>query len=159
MPGGFDASRGEIASAKGFGGRGPVAPAGWDAGTGGGHGFLASGPATSASVFDGPGTAGDRPAPHARQKADEPAELLPDASPEYTPEAKRSGVTGEVWLEVELRSSGEVHVLRILSQPLGYGLEDVAVRAANRYRCKPARKGGHAVTVVGQIRVAFTLSS
>jgi len=159
MPGGFDTSASEIASARGFGGNGPVASDRLDTGAGVGRGFLPGGSGTSAGVFDGTGTQGNSTAPNPQHEPDEPAELLPGASPQYTPEAKRSGVTGEVWLEVELRSSGEVHVLRILSQPLGYGLEDVAVQAANRYRCKPAHKGGRAVTVVGQIKVIFTLSS
>ena len=153
--GGFDTLAGEIA--RGFGGNGKVDPGGWNVETGGGHGFLPDGPAT-ADVFNGVGAKADRPALHQRQEPDEPAELLRGASPEYTSEAIRNRVTGEVWLEVELRSSGEVHVLRVLSQPLGYGLEDVAVRAANQYRCKPARKAGRQITVVGQIKVAFLSS-
>jgi TonB family protein len=159
-PGGFDISAGEIVSTRGFGGNGPVASGGFDGETGGGRGFLPGGTSISANVFGGPGDGGGgMPASGLQQELDEPAELLPGTSPEYTAEAKRRGVMGEVWLEVELRSSGEVHVLRVLSPRLGYGLEDAAVRAANQYRCKPARNRGRAVTILGKIKITFTLSA
>jgi TonB family protein len=156
--GGFDQPSGELASSSGYRGVGSVEIGGLNGDRAGGDGFRPEGAVAPTDIFNGGGSADRLNESHARQEADEPAELLSAPVPVYSEEAKRLRVTGEVLLEVRLAASGQVRVLRILSTLLGHGLDEAAVDAANRVRCRPALKAGHQIDVVGQISVTFRLS-
>ena len=81
------------------------------------------------------------------------------AEPEHPRAARRRGIRAEIILQVDIDSRGRVTAHEILSryllgddgqsrepvQALGYGLEDAAVSAAQRWRFRPARKEGKAV--------------
>jgi TonB family protein len=77
--------------------------------------------------------------------------------PEYTREARRTGVQGYVILKVVLRSSGELGTIRVVRRLPG-GLTESAIRAACKIRFKPAIKDGKAVTQVIQVEYSFRLS-
>jgi protein TonB len=78
--------------------------------------------------------------------------------PEYPPEARTRRLQGVVVLEVTLDALGKAHVRRVLSDPLGFGIEEAATNAAERLRFTPARQGGRSVDAVVQVRVTFTLT-
>ena len=79
------------------------------------------------------------------------------ASARYTDEAREGRVTGEVILEVRLTAAGVVHVLRVLSG-LGYGLDESAVAAVRRSRCRPALRNGRPIDATGTVTVVFSLT-
>ena len=85
------------------------------------------------------------------------AQLLDVPAPEYTDEAREGRVTGEVILEVRLTAAGVVHVLRVLSG-LGYGLDESAVAAVRRSRCRPALRNGRPIDATGTVTVVFSLT-
>jgi TonB family protein len=78
--------------------------------------------------------------------------------PDYPTDARTRRLQGVVALEVMLDSSGKARVRRVLSYPLGFGIEDAARNAAERLKFTPARKGGRPVDAIVQVRVTFTLT-
>jgi TonB family protein len=88
---------------------------------------------------------------------DTPVSLLSKPVPSYTTEARQRKIEGDVELEVEFSATGQVHVLRVV-QGLGYGLDEAAVRAAEKIRFAPARRDGQAVDAEGRLKIIFRLS-
>ena len=88
---------------------------------------------------------------------DAPARLLATPTPRYTDEARQLHVTGEVVLEVLLTADGTVRVRRVVAG-LGHGLDDAAIMAVNRTRCRPALRAGQPVDVTAMIHVIFQLA-
>jgi len=85
-------------------------------------------------------------------------EILFKPKPNYTEEARKLGVDGEVRLEVMFTVSGEVHVVKVL-QGLGHGLDEQAVRVAEQMRFKPAMRGGQPVDSTAVVHIVFQLAS
>lgn len=88
---------------------------------------------------------------------DAPVSLLSKPTPSYTLEARQRKIEGDVELEVEFTATGQVHVLRVV-QGLGYGLDESAVKAAEKIRFAPARRDGQAIDAQGRLRIVFRLS-
>ena len=88
---------------------------------------------------------------------DSPVSLLSKPVPSYTTEARQRKIEGDVELEVEFTATGQVHVIRVV-QGLGYGLDEAAVRAAEKIRFAPARRDGQAVDAEGRLKIIFRLS-
>jgi TonB family protein len=88
---------------------------------------------------------------------DSPVSLLSKPTPSYTLEARQRKIEGDVELEVEFTATGQVHVLRVV-QGLGYGLDESAVKAAEKIRFAPARRDGQAIDAQGRLRIVFRLS-
>ncbi|HEY4900702.1 MAG TPA: energy transducer TonB [Terriglobales bacterium] len=88
---------------------------------------------------------------------DAPVSLLSKPTPSYTLEARQRKIEGDVELEVEFTATGQVHVLRVV-KGLGYGLDESAVKAAEKIRFAPARRDGQAIDAQGRLRVVFRLS-
>lgn len=88
---------------------------------------------------------------------DTPVSVLSKPTPSYTLEARRRKIEGDVELEVEFTATGQVHVLRVV-QGLGYGLDESAVKAAEKIRFAPARRDGQAIDAQGRLRIVFRLS-
>lgn len=84
-------------------------------------------------------------------------EIVSKPHPEYTEEARRRRVEGEVVLEVLFTADGEVQVKRLVSG-LGHGLDERAVEAASRICFLPARREGKAVDQVATVRIQFQLA-
>ncbi len=85
-------------------------------------------------------------------------EILFKPKPNYTEEARKLGVDGEVRLEVMFTVGGEVHVVRVL-QGLGHGLDEQAVRVAEQMKFKPAMRGGQPVDSTAVVHIVFQLAS
>jgi TonB family protein len=85
-------------------------------------------------------------------------EILSKPRPEYSEEARRMGIEGDVLLEVLFRADGTLRVERVL-QSLGYGLDERAIRAAEGIRFQPAARAGAAVDQLATVRIRFQLAN
>lgn len=85
-----------------------------------------------------------------------PPALLREVRPDYTEEARRQGVQGDVLLEIVVRSDGSVGEVRVL-QGLGHGLDQRAVAAVRQWRFSPARLHATPVDVLVEVSMEFTL--
>ncbi|MGE3844445.1 MAG: energy transducer TonB [Vicinamibacterales bacterium] len=83
-----------------------------------------------------------------------PPRLLREVKPVYTEEARRRGTTGEVVLEIVVKSDGTVGDIRVLDG-LGAGLDERAVQAVRGWRFAPGQRLGHAVDVLVEVAVTF----
>lgn len=149
--GGSKGTRGTIASA-GFG-NGVAGP-----GDGGYSGSKGDGKVRATNF----GSAEPAPAEAPKRQAgapakDTPVSLLSKPVPSYTTEARQRKIEGDVELDVQFTATGQVHVIRVL-HGLGYGLDEAAVRAAERIQFAPARRDGHAVDAEGLLKIVFRLS-
>src|SRR5215475_8958920 len=78
--------------------------------------------------------------------------------PDYPAAARTRRLQGIVVLEVMLDSLGKAHVRGVLSDPLGFGIEEAATTAAEKLKFTPARHGGRFVDAIVQVRVTFMLT-
>jgi protein TonB len=76
--------------------------------------------------------------------------------PDYTEEARRRGVEGDVVLEIVVRADGSVGPVKVL-QGLGGGLDQRASDAVRQWRFSPARRYGTPVDVIVEVAVEFKL--
>jgi TonB family protein len=86
-----------------------------------------------------------------------PAEIISKPTPVYTQEARSLRIEGEVLLEVVLEASGGLRVVRVV-RGLGHGLDDNAVKAAERIRFKPAMKNGQPADSTVVLHIIFQLA-
>lgn len=87
----------------------------------------------------------------------EPVEIVFKPRPDYTPEAIRQRVEGEVLLDVIFKATGSLEVNRVV-KGLGYGLDDAAMAAAQRIRFRPARKDGQPYDCAALVHMVFELT-
>ena len=125
---------------------------GGGAGDGGGTG-LGSGTGAGIGEGSGGGTGGG---PYRPGSGIEPPELLHEVKPDYTEDARRRNLTGDVVLEIVVRSDGRVGAVRIV-RGLGGGLDQRAVDAVRQWRFSPARRSGTPVDVAVEVAVEFRL--
>ncbi len=125
---------------------------GGGAGTGAGTGV---GQGTGSGIGDGLG-GGTGGGPYRPGSGIEPPRLVKEVKPDFSDEARRRGLSGDVLLEIVVRRDGSVGEVRIV-RPLGAGLDERAVRAVRAWRFAPARRHGVAVDVVVEVSVEFTL--
>ncbi len=85
-----------------------------------------------------------------------PPQLVREIRANYTDDARRRGVEGDVSLEIVVRRDGTVGNVRVL-QSLGSGLEQKAIEAVRQWRFTPATRFGAAVDVVVEVAVGFKL--
>jgi TonB family protein len=90
-------------------------------------------------------------------KIEKPVEILMKPRPDYTDEARKQRIEGEVLLRVLFTAAGEVRVLEV-TRGLGYGLNENAVRAAESIRFKPAQRAGQAVDSTAIVHILFQLA-
>ncbi|MXW36678.1 MAG: TonB family protein [Acidobacteria bacterium] len=117
-----------------------------------------SAPAAMASGFEA--DLPDVPAPEAaapRGPPDSPVEVEFKPTPEYSAEARAARIEGNVLLEVEFSAAGTVRVLRVV-EGLGYGLDALAVRAAEQMRFTPAVRNGRRVDTRSVVSIVFRLA-
>jgi TonB family protein len=86
-----------------------------------------------------------------------PAEIISKPNPIYTDEARKLRIEGEVLLEVVFESSGNLHILRVV-HGLGHGLDEAAVRAAQKIRFKPAQRDGQPTDSTAVLHVIFQIA-
>jgi TonB family protein len=102
------------------------------------------------------------PPPAARQQAAAtqqvtPVEVLFKPTPGYSEEARTLKIQGEVTLEVEFTAAGQLRVRRIV-RSLGHGLDEMAIRAAEQIRFKPAQSGGKPIDFTANVQIVFRLT-
>jgi TonB family protein len=76
--------------------------------------------------------------------------------PEYTDEARQAHIQGTVTLDVIIRADGTGKVQKVI-RGLGYGLDEKAVEAFERWRFQPGTKDGKPVDVQVQVVINFHL--
>jgi periplasmic protein TonB len=82
--------------------------------------------------------------------------ILQEVKPDYTEDARRRGLSGDVVLEIVVKSDGRVGAVRIV-QGLGAGLDERAAAAVRQWRFSPARRFGTPVDVLVEVAVEFRL--
>lgn len=85
-----------------------------------------------------------------------PPRLLREVKPDYTEEARRRSLEGDVVLEIVVRRDGTVGDVHVL-QGLGSGLDQRAVDAVRQWRFSPARRLNAPVDVIVEVAVEFKL--
>ncbi len=85
-----------------------------------------------------------------------PPQLLERVLPRYTETARQARRQGHVLLQATIDTSGRVVQTRVL-QGLGFGLDEAAVAAVERWRYRPAELGGRRVSVYLNLTVNFRL--
>jgi len=129
---------------------GPGSNGGVGTGQGSGNG---EGLGSGIGEGEGGGTGGG---PYRPGSGIEPPRLLHEVKAQYTEDARRRGIAGDVVLEVVVRRDGSVGNARVL-QGLGYGLDERAVSAVRQWRFAPAQRKGVPVDVLVEVAVEFTL--
>lgn len=92
-----------------------------------------------------------------RINATPPVDLNPSVKPEYTPEARKAGFEGKLYLEIVVADTGEVLMVRPRNQ-VGHGLEPIAIQTYRRKRFQPAIMQGKPITVKIIIPVRYSLN-
>ncbi|MEN3337516.1 MAG: periplasmic protein TonB, partial [Acidobacteriota bacterium] len=82
--------------------------------------------------------------------------LLREVKADYTEQARRAGISGDVVLEIIVRRDGSVGDVKVL-EGLGGGLNERAVQAVRQWRFAPATRRGSAVDVIVEVAVEFKL--
>jgi TonB family protein len=82
--------------------------------------------------------------------------LLHEVKADYTEDARRRGITGEVVMEIVVARDGSVGDVKILRR-LGTGLDERAVQAVRQWRFAPATRKGLPVDVLVEVAVEFKL--
>ena len=121
-------------------------------GTGQGSG---NGEGLGSGIGDGEG-GGTGGGPYRPGSGIEPPRLLHEVKAQYTEDARRRGIAGDVVLEVVVRRDGSVGDAHVL-QGLGYGLDERAISAVRQWRFAPAQRKGAPVDVLVEVAVEFTL--
>ncbi len=75
---------------------------------------------------------------------------------DYTEDARRQNLSGDVVMEIVVRADGGVGDVKIL-QGLGGGLNDRAAQAVRQWRFAPATLRGAPVDVIVEVAVEFKL--
>ncbi len=127
-------------------------------GTGGGVGSGAGvGVGTGTGRGVGPGEGGGAGGgPYRPSSGIDPPRLLREVPPDYTENARRAGLEGEVLLEVVVGPDGGVRDVRVMRR-LGAGLDERAIEAVRQWRFSPARRLGTPVAVIVEVAVEFKL--
>ena len=125
---------------------------GGGAGSGQGTGL---GPGDGSGVGDGSG-GGYGGGPFRPGSGVEPPRLLREVKADYTDEARRANIAGEVELEIVVRRDGSVGDVKIIRGLRG-GLNERAVQAVRQWRFAPGRMKGVPVDVVVEVGVEFKL--
>jgi TonB family protein len=122
------------------------------AGTGAGTG-LGPGDGSGLGPGSGGGTGGG---PFRPGSGIEAPRLLREVKADYTEDARRRGLEGEVVLEIIVTRNGTVGDVKILRR-LGAGLDERATQAVRQWRFAPATRKGTPVDVVVEVSVEFKL--
>jgi TonB family protein len=145
LPGALEGVPGSMSQGPGSGG-GSGTGRGTGIGPGDGSGLgPGSGGGTGGGVYR-PGSGVTTPRP------------IREVKPQYTSEAMRAKIQGEVWLEAVVLPDGtvgNVEVVRSLD-PV-FGLDQEAIKAARQWRFVPGTRLGQPVPVLVTISMSFTL--
>ena len=87
-----------------------------------------------------------------------PAEITFKPRPVYTEEGRQLKVEGEVLLDVVFSAGGQIKIVKVV-QGLGHGLDESAIRAAEKIQFKPALKDGRPADFEAVLHIVFQLAS
>lgn len=87
-----------------------------------------------------------------------PAEITFKPRPIYTDEGRQLKIEGEVLLDVVFSADGQIHVVKVV-RGLGHGLDESAVRAAQKIQFKPALRDGRPTDFEAVLHITFELAS
>ena len=129
-------------------------------GTGGGAGTgQGTGLGEGAGPGIGPGTGGGTGGgPYRPGSGITPPQIVREVKPDYTDDARRRGIEGDVVLEIVVRRDGSVGEVKVL-QGLGGGLDRRAIDAVRQWKFSPAKRFGTPVDVLVEVAVEFKLRS
>ena len=122
------------------------------AGTGQGTG-IGEGTGSGIGPGSGGGTGGG---PYRPGSGITPPAIVREVKPDYTEEARRRGIAGDVDLEIVVRADGNVGNVTLI-HGLGSGLDQRAIDAVRQWRFSPARRFGTPVDVIVEVSVEFKL--
>jgi protein TonB len=125
---------------------------GGGAGTGSGTG-LGEGTGSGIGPGSGGGTGGG---PYRAGSGIEAPRILREVKADYSDDARRRGITGDVVLEIVVLRDGSVGDIKIV-RGLDGGLSERAVQAVRQWRFVPARRLGMPVDVIVEVAVEFKL--
>ncbi len=83
-----------------------------------------------------------------------PPRLLEVASPDYTDDAKRHKISGDVVLLIVVDTKGDVIDARVV-KGLGHGLDENAIVAVKEWKYKPATKDDKPIMVKMEVTLNF----
>ena len=86
----------------------------------------------------------------------EPPSIRHEVKPDYTDEARRRNIRGDVLMEIVVKRDGTVTNVRVL-RGLGYGLDERAVEAVTQWSFNPATRKGVPVDVLVEVAMEFRL--
>jgi TonB family protein len=150
--GGANGVRGTVASA-GFGNGVAIPPPGGNGGSGTGRGTVQAGTFSDAAVT----VEAPKPKQADAVAAVQPVEILAKPKPQYTDEARKLGLEGEVLVQVVFSATGPVQVVRVI-KGLGHGLDEAAIHAAEQIRFKPAQQDGKPVDYPATVHIVFQIA-
>jgi len=87
-----------------------------------------------------------------------PVEIISKPRPVYTEEGRKLKIEGEVLLEVVFSANGQIRIVKLV-RGLGHGLDESAVRAAEKIQFKPAMKDGQPADFQAVLHIEFQLAS
>jgi TonB family protein len=112
----------------------------------------------SATEVDKSGPAPIHQEPTYKVGGDVVAPRVVDApDPEYSEEARQAGLQGVCVVTLVVGSDGTTRDVRV-DRSLGMGLDEKSIKAVRSWRFKPATKNGHAVAVLINVEVSFSMS-
>lgn len=83
-----------------------------------------------------------------------PPQIVRSPAPEYNDDARREGIGGISILALTVDTGGVPRQISIV-RPLGFGLDENAVKAVSQYRFTPATENGTPITVRINVQVNF----
>ncbi|MGA7292869.1 MAG: energy transducer TonB [Terriglobales bacterium] len=87
-----------------------------------------------------------------------PVEITYKPRPVYTDEGRQLKIQGEVLLDVVFAADGQIRIKKVV-RGLGHGLDESAVRAAEKIQFKPALRDGHPADYEAVLHIEFELAS
>lgn len=92
----------------------------------------------------------------AQNTGDTPPSLIYRSEPEYSAEATRARVQATVTLSVTIGEDGKAHNVRV-EQSAGFGLDEKAVEAMEKWRFNPGTHDGHPAGLPANIEMNFDI--
>jgi len=129
---------------------GPGSAGGAGTGSGGGNG---EGSGNGVGPGSGGGTGGG---PYRPGSGIQPPRVLREVKADYTEDARKRGIEGDVVFEIVVQQDGTVGSVKLV-RGLDRGLNDRAMDAVKQWRFEPARRLGQPVDVVVEVAVEFRL--